>query len=99
KGLPDVLHFVVHRSIAMEKTVTAREANQNFSRLLAEAEKGMEIVITKRGKAVARIAPVLAGRKKPTAKQRAAIQRMMQRSRHRHVVAPWTFDRDSLHER
>ena len=35
------------------KTVSAREANQLFSRILAEAEAGEEIVITRRGRPVA----------------------------------------------
>jgi antitoxin (DNA-binding transcriptional repressor) of toxin-antitoxin stability system len=35
------------------KTVTAREANQFFSKVLAEAEAGEEIVITRRGRPVA----------------------------------------------
>jgi prevent-host-death family protein len=33
--------------------VSAREANQAFSRILGEAEAGEEIVITRRGKPVA----------------------------------------------
>ncbi|MGD9509429.1 MAG: type II toxin-antitoxin system Phd/YefM family antitoxin [Geminicoccaceae bacterium] len=35
------------------KSVTAREANQSFSRILSEAEAGEEIVITRHGKPVA----------------------------------------------
>lgn len=41
----------------MAETVTARDANQRFSQLLARAEAGEEIVITRRGKRVARIVP------------------------------------------
>ena len=42
------------------KTVSAREANQRFSKLLARAAAGEEIVITKRGTPIARLAPVAA---------------------------------------
>ena len=35
------------------RSVTAREANQSFSRILGEAEAGEEIVITRHGKPVA----------------------------------------------
>ena len=35
------------------KSVSAREANQSFSRILSEAEAGEEIVITRHGKPVA----------------------------------------------
>ncbi|HEV2366164.1 MAG TPA: type II toxin-antitoxin system prevent-host-death family antitoxin [Caulobacteraceae bacterium] len=39
------------------RTVTAREANQNFSKLLAEAERGETVVITKHGRTVAELHP------------------------------------------
>lgn len=41
-------------------TVGAAEANQRFSRLLAEAEQGREVIITRRGQPIARILPVAA---------------------------------------
>ena len=40
------------------KTVSAREANQNFSKLLKRAADGEKVVITRRGKPVARLEPV-----------------------------------------
>lgn len=42
----------------MEKTVGAFEAKTHFSALLERAERGEEITITRRGKAVAKIVPV-----------------------------------------
>ena len=39
------------------KRITAREANQSFSRILSEAEAGEEIVITRHGKPVATLRP------------------------------------------
>jgi prevent-host-death family protein len=39
------------------KTVTAREANQGFSDLLAKVERGEEVLITKRGNPVAVLSP------------------------------------------
>jgi prevent-host-death family protein len=55
------------------KNVTAREANQSFSRLLGEAEAGEEIVITRHGKPVAVLRPyrALLG----MAERQAAVQR------------------------
>ncbi|HEY1630904.1 MAG TPA: type II toxin-antitoxin system prevent-host-death family antitoxin [Rhizomicrobium sp.] len=44
----------------MEKTVGAFEAKTHFSELLDRAERGEEILITKRGKAVARLMPISA---------------------------------------
>jgi prevent-host-death family protein len=39
--------------------ISAREANQHFSKLLQRAEDGEVVVITKRGKPVARLVPVV----------------------------------------
>jgi len=39
------------------RTVTAREANQQFSNLLSRVERGEEVLITKRGNAVAVLMP------------------------------------------
>jgi prevent-host-death family protein len=39
------------------KTMTARDANQNFSKVLAEVEQGETVLITKNGKTVAELRP------------------------------------------
>ena len=39
------------------KTMTARIANQNFSKLLGEVERGETVLITKNGKTVAELRP------------------------------------------
>jgi prevent-host-death family protein len=39
------------------KTITARDANQNFSKVLAEVEQGETVLITKNGKTVAELRP------------------------------------------
>lgn len=41
----------------MEKIVSATEANRDFSRILGEVIEGQTVVITTRGKRVARIEP------------------------------------------
>jgi prevent-host-death family protein len=61
------------------KTVTAREANQGFSALLAEVEAGEEVVVTKHGRPVARLVPYRPP--EMTAERKAAIEaaiRMME---------------------
>lgn len=40
------------------RTVSAREANQSFSKLLQTVVEGEEVVITRRGKPVARLTPI-----------------------------------------
>ena len=42
--------------------MTVREANQNFSQVIAAAERGETIIITKNGAPVARITPQTADR-------------------------------------
>ena len=42
--------------------MSVRDANQNFSQVIAAAERGETIVITKNGKPVAKIAPQTADR-------------------------------------
>ena len=39
------------------REMSVREANQNFSQVIAAAERGETIVVTKNGKPVAKIAP------------------------------------------
>jgi prevent-host-death family protein len=46
------------------REMTVREAKQNFSQLVAAAERGETIVITKNGRPVAKIAPQAADRTK-----------------------------------
>ncbi len=81
------------------KTVSARQANHEFSDLLSRAERGEQILITKRKKPVAVLSPY----RPPlmTAERKKAIQHAID------VMAkglPWgrtlpTFSRDEMHER
>ena len=79
------------------KTVTAREANQRFAKLLREVEAGGRgYVVTKRGKPVARIVPVETKPRQLTPEQEAALARLM--------ATHWNlgigkFDRDELYDR
>lgn len=78
------------------KAVSAREANQGFSRYLAEAEAGEEIVITRRGKPVARLVP-----EKPamTPERQAAIDLVISMMRRGLSNKGRRFTRDEMHER
>lgn len=53
------------RNTLPQLSVNATDANQRFSRLLAESEEGREIVITKRGRPVARLVSVQASHSAP----------------------------------
>ena len=39
------------------REISVREANQNFSQVIAAAERGETIVVTRHGRAIARIVP------------------------------------------
>ena len=79
------------------KTVSAREANQHFSRLLKAAAEGEDVVITRRGKPVAKLVPVASANM--DAKRRAAIKRLMKMLRKGVNLGGRPFTRDEMHER
>ena len=76
--------------------ISSREANQRFSKLLAEVADGEEIVITRRGKPVARLCPV-AGQ--DDAERAAAIKRMIARMTRGVDLGGIRVSRDEMHER
>ena len=62
----------------MAKTITLREANQAFSRVIREVEAGEEFTITRDGEPVARLVPVRRERVL-TPEQEAARARTLER--------------------
>jgi prevent-host-death family protein len=80
------------------RSVSAREANQAFSRLLGEAEGGEELVITRRGRPVAKLVPYQPPEMTP--ERKAALERAIERLRKGlplGMTRPLT--RDEMHER
>jgi|SRR5271154_708564 len=89
----------------MAETITAREANQGFSRLLKQVAEGQEFIITHRGTPVAVLSPApgaAVGRRKLTAEQEEALKSLIERAlTHKmpHDAEPITpFDRDAIYE-
>ena len=79
------------------KTVPASVANRAFSKLLAEAEAGEEIVITRRGVAVAKLVPMtdrIAGRARE-----AAVRRMIARMERGAHLGGAKMPRDEIYKR
>ncbi len=81
------------------KAVTARDANQTFSELLNEVERGEEVLITKRGHPVAVLSPYK--RLECTPEREAAIARVIELME---KGLPWGSEvrlptRDEMHER
>ena len=56
--------------------VGLREANQNFSRLIRAVRQGTEIVLTERGRPIARLTPIAAGLIKHKESVEALLRRL-----------------------
>lgn len=82
----------------MARTVTLREANQNFSKFVRAVEAGAEFVVTRRGRPVARIAPISVKRV-PTPERERRWRRLKKKLEKGWNLGGWTFNRDELHER
>ena len=82
----------------MTKTVTLRDANQNFAKYIREVEAGEEFVVTRRGEMVAKIVPVSGKRRVLTPEQQQALKELLEFAKKGYRSdRPWT--RDELHER
>ena len=80
------------------RTVSAREANQSFSKLLQAVVEGEEVVITRRGKPVARLAPIEGAAR--DADREAEIDRIIAHFREGVDLGnPVSWTRDELYER
>ncbi len=79
------------------KTVSAREANQRFSKILAAAEAGEEIVVTRRGKPVVRIVAVAAATATKRARD-AAFRRLERLMRVGLPMGGLKIDRQALYD-
>jgi prevent-host-death family protein len=78
------------------RSITAREANHSFSRVLREAENGDTVVVTRRGKPVAVIAPY----EQPSNPDRErAIEHIVKLMREGLPMEGRRFTRDEMHER
>lgn len=79
------------------KSVSAREANQAFSKLLARVAAGEEVIITRRGRPVAKLGPIRA--EAAESGREAAIKRMMKRLKRGVDLGGIRAARDEMHER
>ncbi len=82
----------------MQHQISLRQANQQLSRYIKSVERGEELVITRRGKPVARLVPVAAERQL-SPDQLAALERTRQRMNGRYDLGGRMPARDELHER
>lgn len=83
----------------VQRSVSAREAGQHFSRILRDAEAEAEIVVTRRGLPVARIVPAALSRERRlTLEQEAAHARRMECLRKGWDLGGDRFSRDELYD-
>ena len=82
----------------MQHQISLREANQNLSQLIKSVERGEELVITRRGKPVARLVPVTAERKL-SPEQIAALERTRERMHSGYDLGGRMPSRDEIYER
>jgi prevent-host-death family protein len=78
---------------AMDKTISAADANRRFSEILRGAREGVSYVVTSHGKPVARILPIEQSASADDA-QRRLVERLMRQPVRR--AKRWT--RDELYE-
>ena len=78
------------------RSVTAREANQSFSRILRDAESGDTVVVTRRGKPVAVIGPYVPDHSR---EREQAIEHAITLMRQGLPIGGQRFTRDDMHER
>ena len=83
----------------MQEIVSIRDANQHLSQYLERVEQGAEIVITRRGKPIARVLPIIEAKPLLTDAQCAARARLWERMNLGYALGGTRSDRDSLHER
>ncbi len=82
----------------MLRQIPIREVNQHLSRYIKSAERGDDIIITKRGRPVARLSAIRDGRTLSET-QEAALARSLARMQRGYDLGGCSLDRDALHER
>lgn len=82
----------------MTKTISLRDANQGFARCVREVEAGTEYIITRNGRPVARLAPIV-GVRTLTPRQEAALARTRARMEKGWPIGADPLDRAALHDR
>jgi len=82
----------------MQQMINIREANQNLSKYIRLLHEGDEIVITKHGKAVAKLVSVTEDKILSDA-QNEALQRLLNLRETGHHLGGKGVNRDALYER
>ena len=81
----------------MEQFASLREVNQHLSRYIEVVEQGGEVVITRRGKPIARIVAA-ASERRLTDEQQTARQRALERMTQGFPLGGARVDRDEIYD-
>ena len=85
--------------IHVMKTISLRDANQKFARLVREVEQRRRpVVVTRRGLPVVTIVPFEAESRRLGSDQARALDRILARGRGKSTSGGWKFDRDELYD-
>lgn len=82
----------------MRQIISLREANQRLSQYIKRLTSDDEVIITSRGKPVARLLPIEHSAKL-TPEQQVAFDRLKTRMHHGYSLGGKKLNRDALHER
>ncbi len=82
----------------MQQMINLREANQNLSKYIRSLHEGDEIVITKHGKAVAKLISITET-KELSDDQHKALQRLLNLGSKGYHLGGKSINRDELYER
>lgn len=78
----------------MDKTVTAAEANRDFSKLLRSVREGKSFIVTSHGTPVAKLVPI----EDDLARREVAKQRLLERLRSQPALNLGKWTRDELYD-
>jgi prevent-host-death family protein len=81
-----------------EKTISLRDANQQFAEIVRQVESGQSYIVTRRGQPVARIEPV-SKKRQLTPAQEAAWRRLKRAMEKGFALGGKAPSRDELHDR
>lgn len=82
----------------MQQMINLREANQNLSKYIRSLHEGDEIVITKHGKAVAKLVSI-SEKKELNTDQKDALRRLLDLSKNGYHLGGKGINRDELYDR
>jgi prevent-host-death family protein len=83
----------------MSETISAAEANRQFSKILRAVEAGESFTVTSHGRPVARICPIGESDQEVKARRREALRRLLEHLRQQEPMNLGTWTREELYER